>query len=300
MNEVFHAGYVALVGRPNAGKSTLLNKILGEQLAIVTRKAQTTRHRIMGVHHEKDAQIVFLDTPGYHHSDKPLNKAMNEIVDHVLDDADIICLIIPADQDQLDIERGLFQRIGADRCIVVVNKADLLDKDEFDARAHLFRENWGVKELVILSALKGEGVPTLLESLAERLPEGMPFYPDDVYTDHSVRFITAELIREQVFLQLQEELPYSTAVEIEQFQDATQGDPITRILASIVVERESQKAMVIGKGGARIKEIGKQSRKKIEELVEGKVFLKLNVRVEKNWTKDPARIKRLGYTSQMD
>ncbi len=296
----FKAGYVAIIGRPNVGKSTLLNAILGERLAIVTPKPQTTRHRIVGILNEPDVQVVFLDTPGYHRSDKPLNQAMNEIVDMVIHDADVVCLMLDASSSDLRIERGLFDRIGRDRCILVANKSDLVDRKKFDEIAHRFRDDWNANEMVFLSALRNEGVRTLIDAITARMPEGEAFFPDDIYTSHPVRFIAAELIREQLFLQMHQEIPYSTAVEIEEFKDATENDPITRIKASIVVEKESQKAMVIGKGGTRIREIGTRARKAIEELVGGKVFLDLNVRVEKDWTKDPDAIRRLGYSSQME
>jgi len=287
------SGYVAIIGRPNVGKSTLLNAVLGEQLAIVTPKPQTTRHRITGILNIKDAQIVFLDTPGYHESTKPLNQIMNEVVDKVIKDADVVCLMIEAYQDDVEIEKGLFDRIGENQCIVVVNKADKIDRKKYDQIADRFKSDWGAKELVIMSALKNMGVATLIDALRERLPEGEALFPDDIYTTHPVRFIAAELIREQVFLQMHQEIPYSVAVEIEEFKDATEENPITRIRAAIIVEKESQKGMVIGKGGARIKEIGRNARLKIEELVGGKVYLELFVKVEENWTKDSNKIREL-------
>ncbi len=296
----FKSGYVAIVGRPNAGKSTLMNAMLGERLSIVTAKPQTTRHKIAGILTDELSQIVFLDTPGYHRSDKPLNQAMNEIVDLSLGDADIVCLLVPADAKDIDLEKRLFARIGAMRCIVVVSKSDLISRESFDSLAEKFRDDWGVREMVVLSALKGDGVGALVAAIRERLPEGSAFYPEDIYTDRPVRFLAAELIREELFEQMQQEIPYSTAVEIEDFKDATSDNPVTVVSASIIVEKDSQKAMVIGNAGRRIKEIGRRSRVKIEKLVGGKVFLELNVRVERNWTKDPRMIKLLGYTNQND
>lgn len=293
-------GYVALIGRPNVGKSTLLNAILQERLAIVTPKPQTTRHRITGILNEDDAQVIFLDTPGYHRSDKALNQVMNEIVDSVIDDADVVCLMVDAGATDLMIEENLFQRVGPDRCILIANKADKVDRGQFDTIAHRFRDQWGAKELLLVSALKNEGVATLIDAIKSRLPEGEPFYPDDSYTSLSVRFIAAELIREQVFLQMHQEIPYSTAVEIEEFKDPTENNPVTRIKACIVVEKESQKGMIIGKGGTRIKAIGMKSRVAIEELVDGKVFLDLYVKVERDWTKDADAIRKLGYSTQME
>lgn len=300
MADKFKSGYAALIGRPNVGKSTLINAILGESLSIVTDKPQTTRHRITGILNRADSQIIFLDTPGYHRSDKPLNIAMNDIVDAVIDDTDVVCLIISADQDETRIERDLVERIGVHKCILVINKADLISRNEFDSLAKRYKDSWGVNEIVILSALRNLGVHTLVDAIRDRLPGGPAYFSEDLYTDHPVRFLAAELIRQQLFLQMQQELPYSAAVEMEEFKDATDENPVTRIKASIIVEKDSQKAMVIGKGGARIKEIGKKARQKIEGLVGGKVFLELFVRVEKNWTKDRNLIKKLGYTNQMD
>ncbi len=289
----FHSGYVALVGRPNAGKSTLLNALLGERVAIVTPKAQTTRHRITGIHTDESAQIVFLDTPGFHESSKPLNRLMNEIVDAVIDDADIVCLLVEADRDDREVERELFARIGPEKGIVIVNKADLVPRERFEAIAQAIHDEWGAREVVVLSALKDEGVTTLLGLLAERLPEGPAFFPEEYYTDHPTRFLAAELIREELFLQMQQEIPYSTAVEIESFQEPEEEGGLTRIAATIIVEKESQKAMVIGKGGKRIKSIGTRARAKIEELVGGQVFLELFVKVVKDWTKDDAAVRRI-------
>ncbi|MBN1282172.1 MAG: GTPase Era [Proteobacteria bacterium] len=289
------SGFVAIIGRPNVGKSTLVNAILREQLAIVTPKEQTTRHRIIGILNAEGSQIVFLDTPGFHRSRKPLNRAMNEIVSAVMDDADVVCLLVDAASRDHAIERELFGRIGADRCVVVANKSDLVERSGFEAAALKFRDEWGAREMVFVSALRGDGVPELVEAIRERLPEGEPLYPTDSYTAHPVRFLAAEIIRKQLFLQMHEEIPYSAAVEIEEFRDPRAEGELTRIVAAIVVERESQKGMVIGKGGSRIKEIGTRARKEIEELVGGRVFLDLSVRVVRDWTKDPESIKKLGY-----
>jgi GTP-binding protein Era len=296
----FKSGYVALAGRPNVGKSTLINAIVGESLAIVTEKPQTTRHRICGILSDDEAQIILLDTPGYHLSTKPLNAAMNDIVGAVIRDADVVCLMVPADARDFQIEKRLFDIAGSDRTIVVVNKGDLLARDRFESTALRFRDEWGAKEVAIISALKCEGVGDLIGIIKQRLPEGPEYFSKELYTDHSVRFLVAELIRRQLFLQMHQEIPYAAAVEIESFLDATENDLITRIKASIVVEKESQKAMIIGRNGTRIKELGKKSRQDIEELVDGKVFLELFVKVEKNWTRDPQKLRALGYSNQTD
>lgn len=296
----FKSGFAAIIGRPNVGKSTLLNAILGEHLAAVTKKPQTTRHRISGIYNSPDAQIVFLDTPGYHHSRKQLNRVMNEIVGSVADDADVVCLMLEANRQATDVERELFDRIGADRCIVVANKSDLVNPAHFGELSARFRDEWGVREMLFISALGGQGVVDLLDAIKGRLPEGEPYYPTDIYTSHPVRFIVAELIREEVFLQMHQEIPYSAAVEIEDFKDPRREGDMTRIKAAIVVERDSQKAMVIGKGATRIKSIGTEARQKIEELVGGKVFLDLHVKVVRDWTKDANTIRKLGYSTQLE
>lgn len=294
--EKFKSGYVAFIGRPNVGKSTLLNAIIGEKLSIVTPKPQTTRHRIAGILSETDAQIIFLDTPGYHTSNKLLNRSMNEIVDAAASDVDVVCLLIEAGCKDLESEEGLFKRIGASRTIIVLNKADLIDRALYDGLAAKFRDEWGAKELMIVSALKNLGVQTLVEAIKERLPQGDPLFPDNIYTEHSVRFLVGELIREQVFLQMQQEIPYAAAVVIDDFKEPVKSNPVTKICASIVVEKDSQKAMVIGAKGRRIKQIGVKSRQAIENLVGGKVFLELNVRVEKDWTRDRDKVRRFGYS----
>jgi len=291
----FKSGYVALIGQPNVGKSTLLNALLGERLAIVTNKPQTTRHRITGILNEDDCQIIFLDTPGYHESSKPLNQAMLEVVDAVMGDADVMCVMVEPGSPDPNLDRHLFERAGKDRTIVVINKADKVSKAEFQAMAESYRDKWGAKEVIVMSALKDLGVASLIDAIKERLPEGPAYYPQDDYTDHNMRFIASELIREEVFKQMQQEIPYSTAVTIDSYKEPREGQKITEIAATIVVERESQKGMVIGKKGARIKQIGKLARAKIEEMIGGQVFLELNVRVQKDWTKDDARLKELGY-----
>lgn len=291
----FKSGYVAILGQPNVGKSTLINALLGERLAIVTHKPQTTRHRITGIYNDDESQIVFLDTPGYHESPKPLNKAMMEVVDAVIDDADIFCLMIEPRSPDRDLDRKIFDRIGADRCIIIINKLDSVSQADFKDLAESIHRDWGANEVVVISALKDLGIDALVDALKERLPEGPAYFPSDEYTDLNLRFMAAEIIREQVFLQMHQEIPYSAAVEIERFKEPRENEKITEIIATIVLEKESQKGMVIGKGGARIKAIGKAARKKIEELIGSQVYLELNVRVEKNWTKDEKRLRELGY-----
>ena len=290
---VFKSGYVAIVGLPNVGKSTLLNAIIGEQVAIVTSKPQTTRHRISGILNTNKSQVVFLDTPGFHSSPKQLNQVMLEVIGKVISDADVICVMVEPRSEQPELEEVLWNKVKSDKAIVVINKSDTIEKREFDSIGKRIHEEWGAEEIVILSALKREGVAELTQAIVARLPEGPPLFPQDQYTEQTLRFMAAEIIREQVFLQMHQEIPYGTAVQIEEFKEPRKEGEITKIRAVIVVEKDSQKGMLIGKRGVRIKEIGSKARQKIEEIVGSKIYLELFVRVEENWTKNPQKIREL-------
>ncbi len=278
------AGVVALLGRPNAGKSTLLNRLLGEQLAIVTHKPQTTRSRILGILNTDDAQLLLLDTPGFHVSGKSLNKALNEIVDRVAEDCDAAVLLVdpgPGWDEGHDAIRARLERRGA-HVIVVATKQDL-------ARGR----DSGIPDALPVSAETGEGMDELLAKMVDALPESAPFYGPDEITDRPMRFLVAELVRQTVFEELGQELPYSTAVEVLAYDESRED--LIKIQANLIVERKSQKGMVVGKGGAMIKRLGQRSRAAIEELVGGRVHLELWVKVEPKWTKRPNRLKALGY-----
>ncbi len=290
---VFKSGYVAIVGQPNVGKSTLLNSLVGEPLAAVTPKPQTTRHRITGILNTDVAQIIFIDTPGFHQSQKPLNQFMLEVIDRAMADADVICLMIEPNSQNPDLDHMLWERAKDVQTIVVVNKSDTISREKYDSIASSIHESWGAKEVIVLSALKGDGIRELIDALIAHLPEGPAYFPTDQYTDLNVRFVVAEAIREQLFLQMHQEIPYSTAVKIDEFREPKEEEGITHIRATIVVEKESQKGMVIGKKGSKIKEIGSKARLKIEELTGSKVFLEIFVKVEENWTKNSNKIKEL-------
>lgn len=285
------AGYVSLVGLPNSGKSTLLNKILGEKLAIVTRKAQTTRQKIVGIHNMPGVQIVFLDTPGMHKSEKPLNKYMMAVVDAAIEDADLVAYVIDISGSSGHPEP--VEGWKTKNFVIILNKVDLVLDNPWQETVDQFKTKYEINDVVAVSAKTGFGVDELINKIAEKLPEGDPFYPEDIYTEHPLRFIVSEIVREQVLLNMHQEIPYSIAVEVEDYKEE---ENIHRIYASIVVEKESQKGMIIGAGGRMIKNIGRSARAKIESIVRTKVFLKLFVKVEKNWTKDPKAIKRL-YSS---
>lgn len=283
------SGYISIIGKPNSGKSTLLNKILGEQLSIVTHKAQTTRQKVLGIHNAPGVQMIFLDTPGIHESVKPINQFMMEQVAAAVGDADVICYVQDVNDADLNILSEKWD-LRTKKVIVAVNKLDKILDRPWESVVSEYERSFKDFSVMGISAKTGFGVDALVARLADLLPEGQPFYPDDIYTEHPVRFLVSEIIREQVLLLMQEEIPYSVAVEIEDYKEEPK---IHRIHASIIVEKESQKGMVIGAGGKMIKKIGEQSRAKIEALVGIKVFLKLFVKVEKNWTKNPNMVKLL-------
>lgn len=289
-------GKVALMGRPNVGKSTLLNALIGSELSIVSPKPQTTRHRILGIATHGQAQIAFLDTPGLHLGGKrAMNRQLNRVARQVPDEADVIVHVIAAprwtDEDQQVWE--LISRHDIPR-LLAINKIDRVKEKEdllpFVAGICESRQYDGVH---YLRATHGKGLKALMGDLVRLLPEAPAQYAEDELTDRSERFIAAEMIREQLMLRLSEELPYATTVEIEHFE---QVGNLARIAAAIWVEREGQKAIVIGAGGAQLKAIGSQARRRMEKLFGGKVFLELWVKVRENWSDDDASLKQLGYS----
>jgi GTP-binding protein Era len=280
------AGVVALLGRPNAGKSTLLNRLVGQKLAIVTAKPQTTRSRILGISSLPDAQVLWLDTPGLHAgTGKPLNRTLNALAEAAAEDCDLALLIVEPERGLDPALSQLRERLalrGAS-VLVVASKADLHKRTAAEAGVDFH-----------VSGKTGEGVDALLAAVVERLPVAPPFYDDpDQLTDRSLRWLAAECVREAVFEELAQELPYSTAVEIESFDESQPG--LVRIRAQLLVERESQKRIVVGSGGAQVKEIGKRARQALEALLESRVFLELWVKVEPNWAQRPRRLAALGY-----
>jgi len=289
MAEVEHrAGVVALLGQPNAGKSTLLNRLLGRKLAIVTRKPQTTRSRLLGILNLEHAQIAFLDTPGRHESTKPLNVALNEIVDEVADGADVALLLVDRTRGWSSVDSQLWERLtrAGTPVVVVATKAD----------RPAGRHEWppGVPEPLEVSAHTGAGVDELLERVLALLPPSPSLYPEDELSDRPMRFLAAELVREAAFEVLEQELPYALAVEVEAWDE--KRPDLVKVRANLLVERASQKQIVIGSGGRVIKEIGIRARREIEALVERKVHLELWVKVEPRWASRPKRLRSLGYS----
>lgn len=278
------SGAVALVGRPNAGKSTLLNRWLGEKLSIVSDKPQTTRHRIVGILSNEQGQIVFYDTPGLH---RPLHRLNRQMVQHAVSaiaDADLVCVLIdasapPGKGDEFLLE--WIKRATVPR-ILLLNKIDLMKKSRLLPMMEQYHATGLFAEIVPISALAGDGADRVLEVLWNRLPEGEPRFDPELLTTHPERFLVAERIREKVLAETRDELPYTTAVSIDSWEE-DEAKPLTRIYASILVEREGQKKIVIGQGGERIKAIGTAARLDLEEFLEKKVYLDLNVKVEPEW-----------------
>lgn len=291
------SGFVSLVGRPNAGKSSLLNRIVGEKIAIVSNKPQTTRHRIVGVKNYPDAQAVFVDTPGIH---RPLHRMNVRMVDAAVDtlgEVDVIGVVIDASEAPGAGLRYLLDLVKGSKAnaILILNKIDLVKKHKLlPVLEQLSREReWHA--MVPVSALTGDNVPHLEEVIVSALPEGEALYPAEYLTDQRERDLAAEMIREQVLRLTRDELPFSTAVLIDQFQEPTDDDSTTRIYATILVERESQKPIVIGRGGEVIKEIGTAARKDIERMLDGHVYLDLRVAVREGWREDERMLDRLGF-----
>lgn len=292
----FKSGFVAIIGAPNVGKSTLLNRLIGQKIAITSKKPQTTRHRVLGVAHLPEAQLIFLDTPGIHQAKGPLNVRMVEVALKVLGDVDLIVFIIDAvsadnASDEIILEslkkRGL-------PVIFAINKVDLVKKGKLLPLMEEWDAVYPFRAIVPISALNGTQVDELVKEMVAVLPEGPKYYPEESVTDMPERFIAAEMIREKVFRLTEQEIPYGVAVTVESFKERPEKDLI-EIQATIHVERESQKPMIIGKGGKMLKRIGEQAREDIEVMVGRKVFLNLWVRVQKKWTRDAAAIRRFGY-----
>lgn len=293
MTEKQHkSGYAAIIGKPNAGKSTLMNRILGSKISITTHKPQTTRHQIVGIFSDDDTQIVFLDTPGVISPKYELQKAMMKTVERARTDADVILFIFdPTDSHPTDEVIELLRSINKP-ILLIVNKMDTVDKQIAVNKVKLIEERLRLKSTLYASALTGEGVKDLIEEIRKLLMPGPPFYPKEDLSEHPVRFFVSELIREQVFLQFQEEIPYSCTVEVISYEEDVDID---RISAEIIVNRKSQKGMLIGKGGKAIKELGIKSRESIEAFIEKKVFLDLHVKVREKWREKENWVRNLGY-----
>ncbi|HEX5214157.1 MAG TPA: GTPase Era [Vicinamibacterales bacterium] len=290
------AGFVSLVGRPNAGKSTLLNRFAGQKLAIVSDKPQTTRHRITGVYNAPAGQIVFIDTPGIHKPMHRMNQRMVDIAIDTLREVDVAVLVVdaavkPGAGDQFVLD--LIQRSKV-ATILALNKVDLVRKDALLPMIGQYAKALDFAAIVPLSAVKGDGVAGLEHEIFAALPEGEPLYDEDYLTDQTERTLAAELVREKVLAHTRDELPYTTAVLIDAFEEAVPPSTLTRIFASIVVDADSQKPIVVGRGGDMIKRIGTEARKDLEAMLGGKVYLELHVKVREDWRDDERILDEIG------
>lgn len=288
-------GYVAVIGRPNVGKSTLINKIVGEKVSIVTAKPQTTRHQILAIHSSPKGQILFIDTPGMHVGQKKaLNKYMNKAAASAVQDVDLILFLVESLKWTKDDEQAL-KALAYTKTpvILVVNKSDLIaNKEKLLPYAHKVFQVYDFSDIYYISASKGKGTQDLEDKIYHYLPESENYFQDDQLTDKSTKYLVSELIREQLMLRLHQEIPYSSTVEVESYKDE---EPIVHIHALIWVEREIQKNMIIGKGGETLKTVGSLARREIETLIGKKVHLKLWVRVKSAWANSDRLLQQLGY-----
>ncbi|AIG65312.1 GTPase Era [Weissella tructae] len=298
--QAFKSGFVAIVGRPNVGKSTLMNEMIGEKIAIMSPKAQTTRNKIQGIYTNDDGQIVFIDTPGIHKPQNGLGDFMVKTAMSSLGEADMIWFVVNADQKRGAGDDFIINRLKTvdTPVYLIINKVDLVHPQELLAIIDDYRQQMEFAEIFPISALDGDGVPELLNVTMGHMEEGPQYYPEDQITDHPERFIMAELIREKVLQLTRQEVPHSVAVVIETIE--REGDAKLHIQAAIVVERPTQKNIVIGKGGAMIKEIGTRARKDIERLMGEKIFLELWVKVEDRWRDKPQSLNAFGYNEDSE
>jgi GTP-binding protein Era len=294
MGDVFRSGYVSLMGRPNVGKSTLLNVLLGQKIAIVTEKAQTTRNRIVGIKTLDRAQIIFIDTPGIHRPRNLLGRTMVRTVKEVLKEIDVAVLVteadvrVPADREIIKSFRNIDRPV-----ILLINKTDKVHYPDLLPLIDDYRNQFAFSEIIPVSAIKEEGVDIFVSSIVRHLPEGPKYYPDELVTDQFERFMVAEIIREKVMSRTTDEIPYSVAVEVIAWNEREDG--VIFIDANIYVERKGQKGIIIGEKGNRLKTIGTLARKEMEQLLGTKVFLQVWVKVRKGWRDDKRILDELGY-----
>lgn len=295
--EDHRSGVIAVVGRPSVGKSTLINRILGQKIAIVSPKPQTTRRQQLGIYTDHRCQILFTDTPGLHRPQHKLGEFMVKVAEDALRDADIILWLVDASVEPTTEERHIAETVnrlrGQTPVILVLNKSDLLKPGQYEARLTTYQTLVEGAEAMLTSALDGSGLDTLMARLVEMLPFGPRYYPVDQVSEVNMRFIAAETIREKIILNTEQEIPYSVAVEVSEYKE--RSDNMTYISATIYVERDSQKGILIGKHGDMIKRIGSQARAELGEMLGTQVYLELHVKVLKNWRMDEDLLRRLGY-----
>jgi len=292
----FKSGFISILGRPNAGKSTLFNRILGDRIAIVAERPQTTRNRILGIKNVEGGQFIFMDTPGIHEGRSELNRRMVSTAITSGRDSDVLLFMIEASSPLVEKDRQMTESLRGSKGVpfLVINKIDLVKKENLLPIIDQYQRLHPFQAIIPISAITGEGVNILLDEILKVLPESPRYYPEDMITDQTERFLVSEIIREKVIRQSYQEIPYSTAVTIEEFKERPEKDLVV-IKGTVHVERDSQKKILIGKGGQKLRKIGEAARKEVEALLGTKVFLELWVDVEKNWTRDPRALNRLGY-----
>ncbi len=296
----FRCGYVAIIGAPNVGKSTLMNGLLKQKISIVTQKPQTTRHRVLGILSEDDYQVIFLDTPGIIKPKYALHGAMLSFASSAIEDADLLIFMVDAADPGTDVggegEEAFTHLEGLKKPVfLIINKVDLVEKRALLPIIDSYSRRYPFKEIFPISALKALGTTPLLEAMVRALPEHAPYYPPDILSDQNERFFVSEIIREKIFLKTREEIPYSATVEVIEFKEREGGKWF--ISAEIYVERDSQKGILIGTKGARLREIGRLARVDIEGFLEHPVFLELHIKVREKWRDDEKWLKRFGYIS---
>lgn len=295
--KVFKSGYVAIVGAPNVGKSTLLNRLLKQKISIIAPKPQTTRNRILGILTGEDYQIILVDTPGIHKAQDEFNRGLVDTALSTLSEADAVCFMIEPEGAGKQTNEFILENLRSLKTpvILVINKVDTVkDKRELLPLIQRFQQKKEFQSIIPASAMTGDGVGDILDEILSLLPEGPRYYPEEYVTDQPERFFVAELVREKIFHLVHQEIPYAVAVIVDKFTEIPEKNRI-EIDATINVERDSQKAIIIGKGGQMLKEIGKQARKEIEAFLGCHVYLALFVKVQKNWRKDPRALLEFGY-----
>ena len=289
------AGFVVLGGRSNVGKSTLLNRVVGQKVAIVTPRPQTTRRRIVGIRTDPDAQLLLIDTPGIHDSSKELNRRMVEVARRALTEGQVVLGVIAAGESIDPADRAVLQQLATlkARLIIVINKLDLVPRPQLLPLIEELHGDFPDAEIVPVSALRGDNLEELIETIKQMLPLGPALMPEDQYTDQTERMIAEELVREKIFLAMRQEIPFSTAVRVEKFVDQP-ARRLKSISVLVIVERDSHKAMLIGARGRTLKQIGTAARLELENIFETRVFLTMVVKVEPGWTRDPRRVAEYG------
>ena len=294
----FKSGFVAIVGRTNVGKSTLLNRLMGRKMAIMSDKPQTTRNKILCVLTREDSQIIFLDTPGIHKPKHKLGERLVQVALKTLNEVDLILFLVEANQPPGPGDRFVVERLAGLKTpvILVMNKIDLVSKEDLLPKLEQYSNLYSFKEVVPVSALTGENLPRLLEVITENLGEGPKYYPEDMLTDRPEAFVMAELIREKIMLLTSQEIPHSVAVVVEELK--RRPNDVVAVRAVIYTERESQKGILIGKKGQMLKQIGQMAREEIENLLGSKIYLELWVKVKPDWRNKEAQIKEFGYREE--